>query len=365
MTIQDLERRVRAAARATAEEIAPGTIPPLSLAGEPTGRQAGTDQAGTGRLDTARRSRLWLLRPRLITPVAAAAAVLAVVAAALVITGGPREHPGGSRPGGPAVRASATPSATPTPTPTPISQAAALASVQGATSINCDNAIIDAVSGNPVTDCASIWQHSFGQAVPQLAVYANDGWVLVLPARQRPWAGSVRLPSGFVMNTGLIVLNEWLQDYVNGLNSKCYASSAAVTAVRGELASLGLSGWNVRVQPPAANGTRTCANIGLIFASQRVVQLQPSPPQSSGKELTQQMQPLAAALRQIGSSCEDLPAAAAAAKAAAAHFGVSLSSASGDQFQEVTVPGAHCTTAYLELGGAIFLTLRGPAAPAP
>lgn len=349
MTIQDLERHVRAASRATAEEIAPGTIPPLSLAGQPTGRR-----------ETAGRSRLWLLRPRLIAPVGAAVAVLAVVAAALVITGGTHEQRGGSRPAGPAVRASVTPSAS----PTPISQAAAVASVQGATSVNCDNTIIDAVSGNPVTDCAAIWQHSFRQAVPQLAVYANDGWVLVLPAKQRPWAGSVRLPSGFVMNTKLIVLNEWLQDYVSGLNSKCFSSSAAVTAVQGELASLGLSGWKVSAQPPAANGTRACANVGLIFASQRTVQLQTSPTPSSGHFPTQLLS-LAAALRQIGSSCEDLPAAATAVKTAATHFGLNLSSASGNMFQEVTVPGAHCTSAYLEVAGGTSITLRGPAAPAP
>jgi hypothetical protein len=353
MTIQDLERCVRTATRATADEIASGTIPPLSLAG----------QAARGRLGRTRRGRLWLPRPRLITPVAAAAAVLAVVAATLVITGGTHGQRGGSRPVGPAARASATPSAR--PTPTPISQAAAVASVEGDTSINCDNAIIDAVTGNPVTDCAAIWRHSFRQAVPQLAVYANAGWVVVLPAEQRPWAGSVRLPSGFVMNTGLIVLNEWLQDYVNGLNSKCYSSGAAVAAARGELASLGLSGWNVSAQPPAANGTTTCANTGLIFASQRMVQVQTAGPQSSGKLLTQQMQPLATALRQIESSCEDLAAAATAAKAAATHFGLNLSIAAGAQFQEVTVPDAHCTSAYLELGGATFLTLRGPAAPTP
>jgi hypothetical protein len=363
MTIQDLERRVRAATRATAEEIAPGTIAPLSLTstGNATRRQPGA--AGLARSWPGGR---WLdrrlLRPKLIAPVAAAVAVIAVIAAALVITGGTHGQRAGGRTVGPAAKATTTPSAT--PTPTPLSQAAAIASVQDATSINCDNTIIDAVSGNPVTDCAAIWQHSFRQAVPQLTVYANDGWVLVLPAKQRPWAGSVRLPSGFVMNTGLIVLNEWLQDYVNGLYSKCYSSSAAVTAVHGELASLGLSGWNVPVQPPAANGTTTCANVSLLFASQRTVQLQVQPAPPKGHSPTQVLS-LATALRQLESSCEDVPAAATAAKTAAARYGMNLSNASGNMFQEVTVPGARCTSVYLEIAGGASITLRGPAGPTP
>jgi hypothetical protein len=76
-----LEDRVRAATRATAAEIAPGSIPPLSL-------------AARRRPDRERRQRPVLDglgggRPgwrRLLVPAAAAAAVVAVVAAALVVT---------------------------------------------------------------------------------------------------------------------------------------------------------------------------------------------------------------------------------------------------------------------------------------
>jgi hypothetical protein len=367
MNIQDLERRVRAATSATAQEIDPGTIAPLSLAGQATRSRPGTAGSGRGWRGATGRGRLWLARPRLIAPAAAAAAVLAVIAAALVITGGPHDQQAGGRPAGPAAKGSAAPSASPTarptPTPRPISPAAALASVQGATSVNCNNAIVDAVSGNPVTDCDVIWKHTFGRAAPRLAVYADDGWFLVLPATQRPPAGSVRLPSGVVMNTNLIVLNEWLQDYVSGLNSQCYASSAAVTAVHGELASLGLSGWNVSAQPPAANGTTTCDNVSIISAGQRTVQLKAPPSVSSGNGPASQMQQFAGALHQISNSCLDLPAATEQVTAAAARYGQSLSPP--DSLQQVTVPDAHCTSVYLEIGGAMFVTLRGPEALAP
>jgi hypothetical protein len=79
--MKTLEDRVRAATRATAAEITPGSIPPLSLvSGQPRSEphRRRPVPAGPGR----GRSR-WL---RLLIPVMAAAAVAAVVAAAVVVT---------------------------------------------------------------------------------------------------------------------------------------------------------------------------------------------------------------------------------------------------------------------------------------
>jgi hypothetical protein len=87
-----LEDRIRAAVAQTADEIAPGTIRPLSLYGHgPVGRRtkAGrTAKAGRG-------SARW---PRVLIPVAAAASVIAVVAASLAVTR--PMHTGGHLPGG-------------------------------------------------------------------------------------------------------------------------------------------------------------------------------------------------------------------------------------------------------------------------
>jgi len=70
-----LEDRIRAATVQTAEEIAPGSIRPLSLHGQvAAGRRT---RAGRG-------SARW---PRVLIPIAAAASVIAVVAASLAITG--------------------------------------------------------------------------------------------------------------------------------------------------------------------------------------------------------------------------------------------------------------------------------------
>jgi hypothetical protein len=76
-----LEDRIRAATAQTAEEIAPGSIRPLSLQDQvPPGRRARAGRAAKGGRGSAR----W---PRVLIPIAAATSVIAVVAASLAITG--------------------------------------------------------------------------------------------------------------------------------------------------------------------------------------------------------------------------------------------------------------------------------------
>ena len=75
-----LEDRLRAATTQTAEEIAPGSIPPLSL--HPQGRLG--RRTGAGRtVAVGGRGRRWR---RVLIPAAAAASVIAVVAASLAVT---------------------------------------------------------------------------------------------------------------------------------------------------------------------------------------------------------------------------------------------------------------------------------------
>jgi hypothetical protein len=77
-----LEDRIRAATTQTAEEIAPGSLPPLSLHRQgPAGRRTRAGRTAEG----ARSSVRW---PRVLIPVAAAVSVIAVVGASLAITSG-------------------------------------------------------------------------------------------------------------------------------------------------------------------------------------------------------------------------------------------------------------------------------------
>jgi hypothetical protein len=77
-----LEDRVRAATVQTAEEIAPDSIPPLSLHGR--GRSVRWTRVGRV-IGVGRRGARW---PRVLIPVAAAASVVAVVAVSLALTSG-------------------------------------------------------------------------------------------------------------------------------------------------------------------------------------------------------------------------------------------------------------------------------------
>jgi len=84
-----IEDRLRAATRAAAGTVAPGSAPPLHLPGEP-------DTApGWRRGPRLRAGRNW---PRWLTPLAAAAAVVAVVTASLAISGSIHARRPGERP---------------------------------------------------------------------------------------------------------------------------------------------------------------------------------------------------------------------------------------------------------------------------
>jgi hypothetical protein len=93
-----LEERIRTAVTQTAEEIAPGSIPPLSLA-EPQRRRPGPAGRGRGRAG-------W---PRVLIPLAAAASVIAVVATLLAISGGAHGRPPAKATGHASVMASLPP----------------------------------------------------------------------------------------------------------------------------------------------------------------------------------------------------------------------------------------------------------------
>jgi hypothetical protein len=80
--MKTMEDRLRAATTQTAEQIAPGSIRPLSLHGQGSvGRRTRARRAAGAGRGSAR----W---PRVLIPVAAAASVIAVVAASLAVTGG-------------------------------------------------------------------------------------------------------------------------------------------------------------------------------------------------------------------------------------------------------------------------------------
>jgi hypothetical protein len=127
MSTTDVEQRLRAAITATAREIAPGTIRPLSVTPHAT-RRGKSQRTGGWRL----------VQPRLMAPLGAAAAVAGVIAVALAVSSGPSGRTTGhpvstAAPGSPtptsAKRSTTTPTAGPTPTVSPSSSAPPLSGI--------------------------------------------------------------------------------------------------------------------------------------------------------------------------------------------------------------------------------------------
>jgi hypothetical protein len=231
------------------------------------------------------------------------------------------------------------------------------------TSVECligtSDAVIPSTSGNPAHDCAVDYKREFATAAPRLAAYDNGlGGVTVIPRGQRPQAGWKRLVSG--QDVDLIQLQDSLDDYINGLNSSCLNSGEATSLAESRLAQFGFTGWTVRSQKaaPAAStsGTRTCFASDIVDPTTESVTLIPVGIRT-GSETT--FQKLADKLQPLTQSCESLPSAVAAVRAAASGLGLS-ESARGYDLNTVIDNSARCVSIYETVGGTIFVTVRGP-----
>jgi hypothetical protein len=242
------------------------------------------------------------------------------------------------------------------------------------TSVECVihgvDSIIPSTSGDPAHDCAVEWQRELGTAAPPLRAYDNGfGGVTVLLGSVTPPAGYKRLVSG--QDADLIQLQNSLDDFVNGLNSSCFTSTAATGLIRGKLAQFGFAGWTVAVKdagsggsappapgtskaPTADGGGNTCWNFEIVDPSTQTVTLRPASDQNGGTPTR-----LADKLRPITQSCESLPAAVASVRAAASDLGLS-ESARGYDLNTVADNSKRCASIYETVGGTIFLTIRGP-----
>src|SRR4051794_33590344 len=99
-----------------------------------------------------------------------------------------------------------------------------VSSARDTTAVECviqgSDSIIPSASGDPLADCAAEWQRETGHAAPKLVAYdSGNGGIAVLPASQAPPAGYSPLPTGATQNVGMVQMQQWLDDYVSGLNS--------------------------------------------------------------------------------------------------------------------------------------------------
>jgi hypothetical protein len=249
------------------------------------------------------------------------------------------------------------------------------------TSVQCligqSDAVIPATSGSPAHDCAVDYKREFGTAAPKLAAYDNGlGGVTVIPRTAKPQSGWTRLVSG--QDVDLIQLQDSLDDYINGLTSSCLTSAEATSFAESKLAQFGFTGWSVAVRndgssstslhtpktkpggPRAApaesrTDTRTCVAADIVDPGTQSVTLMPVAVATSQTTF----ETLAAKLRPLTQSCESLPAAVSAVRAAASSLGLS-EPARTYELNAVTDNSLRCASVYETVGGTIFLTIRGP-----
>ncbi len=232
-------------------------------------------------------------------------------------------------------------------------------SARNTVSVQCEiqdsSAVIPSATGDPVADCAAQWQRDTGSPAPPLVAYDNaHGGITVLTAEETPPSGWTRLGSGETQNVSMVQMQQWLDDYVSGLNSGCYDNATAIQITQQALTRFGMANWTV--QPAPSSDTGQCVDTGILDGTNTTVTLRalsgPVPPGSMPEKL-------AAKLRSIGQECGSLDATATHVLSAANELGLSEHD---HQFEltQVRDNSARCTTIYENVGGTIFLILRGP-----
>jgi hypothetical protein len=242
---------------------------------------------------------------------------------------------------------------------TAVAWALVASSARNTVSVECEiqgsDTVIPSATGDPVADCAAQWQRDTGSSAPPLVAYDNgDGGITVLPASEAPPSGFTPLPVGETQNVSMVEMQQWLDDYVSGLNSGCYDNGTAVQMTQRALTRFGMANWTVQPAPSSDGGQ--CVATGILDASNSTVTLRamgnPTPPDSTAGKL-------AARLRSIADGCPALDAAAKEVRSAANDLGLS-EDAHQFELTELRDDSALCTTIYENVGGTIFLTLRGP-----
>lgn len=259
----------------------------------------------------------------------------------------------------------------------PIAAAAVLTTAAGgwaillnssdSTGLQCPgNAFIDAVTGDPVLDCANEWRRDNETEPPPMVAYENGrGGVVVLLEGDSVPDGYTALGPGPFQNTALIELEAALGDVGTGLESGCYDDVAATEITRRELDRLGLAEWTVTVDDDRRpDGTATCAYF-IVDAALQQVQLIGLP----GANAPDPYSAYAAALdEQLDAACVGLDEAADLARTLAASTEIVVNGTRIDFTEEASVlfihivedPDAACTRANVNVGGRVEVTLRGP-----
>lgn len=218
--------------------------------------------------------------------------------------------------------------------------------------------IVDAVTGDPVADCAAEWIRSTGRQPPDLIAYENtSGGIEVVAAATEVPDGWTRLESSFTQDPRLIALSSTLDDAAKGLRADCYTLDKAKQIVIGVLEEAGLGDWTISPQRGQADGDRSCTYFHLEPATKTVV-LVPSDGlvDPGGSPYTVYGRALNQALEQDCLAIDE-------AQALAARLVDEIALDGPLMIEQVVDDQMACTQASLAVGGRAIATLRGPSNP--
>ena len=213
--------------------------------------------------------------------------------------------------------------------------------------------IIDAVTGDPVADCARAWEQQTG-SVPELVSYdTGNGGIAVVPRGRDIPSEWTALDPRVRQDPQLIRLATALDDSLDGLQSDCYRLPAARAITERELQATGLTGWRITADRGQADGSETCTYY-FSDAAARTITLIPIAglvdPASDAPHAR-----MAADLRkELDDGCRTRSEVAALTRAAAMASGVV-----DIQINELPDPDVSCASADMRVGGAVSVTVRG------
>lgn len=225
------------------------------------------------------------------------------------------------------------------------------------TELSCPDGIVDAVTGDPVADCASLWRQQNGTEPPPLVAYDNQlGGIAVVPAGAPVPSDWTPLETGVIQDPRLIELDSALADYGDGLNAQCYTPADAQPVAEAALQRLGLADWSVRIDPERLGGDGTCAVHMLDPDAKTVVlfglEMAPPPADAPFARLATAVQD------QIDSQCLTLEEAVETVRLIARDLGID--EAAGELvIHSVPDGSAACSRTDVNVGGLIEVTVRG------
>lgn len=235
-----------------------------------------------------------------------------------------------------------------------------ISSPEETTLILCNGEVtMEARSGDPIADCAAAMRR-LGIEPVALVAYATDRGVVAVFEEGTDVPSSWQLlAEGFSQNIETIELREALDDIATGVESGCYTNDEAIAIVERELAVSSLD-WEIAIRSHEDLNPPTCAVAIVQPESQRVLvaQLQYGGPSINDRPGDRPWIPLAEKLNvALDEQCMSLNEAADLAVDIVFDVGAEYMT----QIDTVDEPDAACTEASINVGGSVFLVLRGPA----